>query len=109
MTSLGFAIPDDIRSESFYAEISQEQLDLLDRDVLLWELVDPATQSVIEAHPIYQQLDVAKEARAVFVVDPSLAAGLAFISVLSLPFVLEELVPSLAAAIDGNPATTADG
>jgi iron complex transport system substrate-binding protein len=48
---------------------------------------------------------VARERRHVFIVDPILAGGLALISVLSLPFVLDQLVPKLAAAIDGDPAT----
>ena len=39
--------------------------------------------------------------------DGTLSAALSFSSVLSLPYVLDELVPQLAAAVDGDPETTA--
>ena len=41
LTSLGFVVPDEINAlatDSFYAEISSEQLHLLDRDLVFWEL-----------------------------------------------------------------------
>jgi hypothetical protein len=38
-----------------------------------------------------------------------LAGALAFISVLSLPFALEKLVPMLAGAVDGDTETEAAG
>lgn len=108
LTSLGFTIPADLESDRFYVEINQEQLDLFDRDVLVWEIGDaPDVRSSIESDPLYQQLDVSKEGRDVFIMDQVLAAGMAFISVLSLPFVIDQLVPKLAAALDGDPATVA--
>jgi iron complex transport system substrate-binding protein len=105
LTSLGFDVPDDIEAAGFYTEISQEQIQRFDQDVLLWELGDPASRTEIESNPLYSQLDVEKEGRDIFVVDRTLAGGLALISVLSLPYVIDELVPRLAAAVDGNPAT----
>ncbi len=38
--------------------------------------------------------------------DP-LGGATSFVSVLSLPFLIDELVPRLAAAVDGDPATPA--
>ncbi len=106
LTALGFEIPEEISGERFYVEISQERLDLLDRDVLLWEIGENSElASSIKDAPLYQRLGVYEEGRDVFVEDPVLAAALAFISVLSLPFVLDTLVPMLAAAIDGDPET----
>ncbi len=106
LTSLGFEIPKEITGERFYVEISQERLDLLDRDVLLWEIGDnPELTASIKNNPLYQQLDVARQERDIFVEDKVLAGALAFISVLSLPFTLEKLVPMLAAAVDGDPET----
>ena len=61
----------------------------------------------IEEDPLYRRLDVAREDRDIFVDDEVLAAALALISVLSLPLALDRLVPMLAAAVDGNPATVA--
>jgi iron complex transport system substrate-binding protein len=103
LTGLGFDIP-DIPSDGFYAEVSQERLDLFDRDVVLWEAGSRARQRIVESDPVYSRLAVAKEGRDVFVVDEDLAGGLALISVLSLPFVIRELVPMLAAAFEGRPA-----
>lgn len=105
LTALGFVIPDDIRGADFYAEVSREQVELFDRDLLLWEVGDTAAMDAIQSDPLYARLDVAREGRDVFVTDPDLAGGLALISVLSLPYVIEQLVPKLAAAVDGDPAT----
>lgn len=105
LTGLGFTAPDDIRGDGFFADISQEQVDLFDRDVVLWELGDQTRKDAIQSDPIYAQLDVAREGRDVFITDPDLAGGLALISVLSLPYVVDELVPKLAAAVDGDPDT----
>lgn len=107
LTSLGFTIPDEIRSDKFYAEISREQIGLFDSDVLVWELGEPQARTAIESDPLYQQLDVTREGRDVFIEDKVLAGGMALISVLSLPLVVDELVPQLAAAVDGDPATKA--
>jgi iron complex transport system substrate-binding protein len=106
LTELGFSIPDDIASDDgFYAEVSRERVDLFDRDVVLWEVGDTASKETIQSDTVYARLDVAQEGRDVFVTDPDLAGGLALISVLSLPYVVEQLVPKLAAAVDGDPAT----
>lgn len=105
LTSLGFVAPADLASDDFFVEISAERLDLLDRDVLVWELGSPESRVAIESDPVYQQLDVAAEGRAVFVVDPEVAGAMALISALSLPLVIDRLVPQLAAAVDGDPST----
>jgi iron complex transport system substrate-binding protein len=108
LTELGFTIP-DLPADGFYAEVSREQVETLDRDVLLWELGDASMRDSIESDALYERLDVAREGRDVFVTDPDLAGGLALISVLSLPYVVERLVPMLSAAVDGDPATPIPG
>ncbi|MEX0790921.1 MAG: iron-siderophore ABC transporter substrate-binding protein [Actinomycetota bacterium] len=106
LTSMGFELSQDFPSDKFYVEIGPEQIDLFDRDVLLWEIGDaPGKRQAVEADALYQRLDVRTQGRDVFIEDPVLAGGLAFISVLSLPFVIDALVPMLAAAVDGDPAT----
>lgn len=59
-----------------------------------------------EADPIYPSLRVAKEGLDMFLPqeDP-LQGALSFSTVLSLPYVIDELVPKLAAAVDGGPGT----
>jgi len=106
LTSLGFVVPEQFTR--FFTEVSVEQVRSFDNDLLLWELGDEESRDIIESHPLYQQLEVHLEGRDVFVVDPTLAGGLALISVLSLPYVIDQLVPRLAAAVDGDPATSAN-
>lgn len=105
LTALGFQIPeriDELAGDQFFAEISAEQLELLDADVLAWVLLIPS--SVVTDNPLYQQLDAAREGRDLFL-DEQLQGAMSFSTVLSLPFLLDELVPQLAAAVDGDPAT----
>ena len=57
--------------------------------------------------PLYATLPVHTEGREVFLEstgDP-LGGATSFVTALSLPFLLDGLVPQLAAAIDGDPAT----
>jgi iron complex transport system substrate-binding protein len=106
LTSLGFEIPGaiaEIAGEQFYGEISPEQLELIDTDVVVWRGVDAAQ---LAENALYQQLDVAQEGRAIFLEDNGLlSSALSHSTVLSLPVLLDELVPMLAAAVDGDPAT----
>ena len=58
------------------------------------------------ALPGAASLPVVAEGRAVFVDGDSPVSGaLAYGSVLSLPYALEQLLPALQAAADGDPAT----
>jgi iron complex transport system substrate-binding protein len=56
----------------------------------------------VRTDPLYQRLDVAKQGRDLSL-EGILSGALSFGSVLSLPFALDELVPRLAAAVDGDP------
>jgi iron complex transport system substrate-binding protein len=103
-TDLGFVISEElveIAGESFYANLSQERLDLLDADVLLFlglQFLEGGRES-IESDPLIQQLDAYKEGRLVFVpldYDDALQFG----TVLSLEYALEGLLPELQAAVN---------
>jgi len=52
-------------------------------------------------------LSVHTEGREVFIdsYGTTLGGATSFVTVLSLPYLLDELVPRLAAAVDGDPAT----
>ena len=57
--------------------------------------------------PVYANLDVHEQAREVFLdsfADP-LGAATSFVTVLSYPYLLENLVPRLSLAVDGDPST----
>lgn len=109
LTSLGFKVPpeiDELAGDSFFAQISEERLELLDTDVLIWYGNNPED---IKDDQLYQQLDVAREGRDLFVeanVENEIYGALQVVTVLSIPFLLGELVPQIAAAVDGDPETT---
>lgn len=82
------------------AEVSPEQYDLIDADLLLGTSAD-GTLADLEAHPIFSRVPaVARGAFLAYDIGP--ATALAFPSALSLPYALDELVPELAAAIGGR-------
>jgi len=95
---------DEIAGEDYYAKIGGERLDLLDRDVLIWQLNPGDSRADIEQRPLVQQLEVIQEDRVVFV-EGVLYDALGFSTVLSIPYLLDKLVPQLAAAVDGDPET----
>ncbi len=107
LEGLGLVTPaefDELAGDQFYAEFSMEEMGLLDRDVLVWVAGDWSVNEQIKANPLRQQLDAAAEGREVFFGQIE-AGAFSFSSVLSLPSLLETLVPQLEAALDGDPAT----
>jgi iron complex transport system substrate-binding protein len=98
-SDLGFTVPDTS------TDVSQERLDLLEADVLA---VNGYTQADADADPLFAGLDVVTSGRTVLLGSYSgaVSAALGFGSPLSLPYLLDEVVPALAAAADGDPATT---
>jgi iron complex transport system substrate-binding protein len=88
--------------------ISEENLRLLDMDVAIWPVdADTGEQAKVEAMPLYQNLNLAKEGRSVWLDD---GKGLAYAAMswqtpLSLGYLLDILPPALAAAADGDLAT----
>lgn len=110
LESLGFEVPSKIAElvgERDAAKISAEQVEMLDVDVLVWQVASEDARASIEENDLYRQLDVAEEGRAVFFVgrDDPIYGALSFSTVLSLPFALENLTPMLDAAVDGDPNT----
>jgi iron complex transport system substrate-binding protein len=105
LTDLGMRIPaeiDRIAGDSFFTELSQERFRLIDRDAVL--MFGP--QDAIEGDRVFGRLDAVKEDRVVyFDTTDQFAGALGFASVLSLPYLLDQAVPLLAAAVDGDPAT----
>lgn len=97
-TDLGFDVPDTS------TDVSPERLDLLDADVLA---VNGYDQAAADADTLFSSLDVVTQGRTVLLgtYAGDVSAALGFGSPLSLPFLLDEVVPALAAAADGDPAT----
>lgn len=102
-TSLGFVIPDeigDLSKDSDGAEISDEQMDVLDRDLLVWNVGDsPEVQDEVESNGVYPQLDVVDAGRDVWISDPLISGALTWGTVLSLPYALDHVLPLLEKAV----------
>jgi iron complex transport system substrate-binding protein len=102
--SLGFTVPatfDELAGDRFYAEVSGEQLNLLDRnDVVAWITI-PGTQNAgIEQQPGFPALRVGQEGRVVSLTEEQ-GVALSFSSVLSLPSLLDTFPAELAAHLGG--------
>jgi len=110
LETLGFVLPGevaDLAGDNFSADISLEQVELLEVDAVVWILGDVATDLPrLHDVPLYGRLAVVAEGREVPVANLSeLGSATSFQTVLSLPILLDGLVPMLAAAVDGDPAT----
>ncbi|MDW8805971.1 iron-siderophore ABC transporter substrate-binding protein [Streptomyces scabiei] len=110
LTGLGFSLPKDLDKaigDRFGANISKERTDLLDQDALVWIVGDPAEDAAkLHKDASYKDLGVVEEGREVFVNESSdYGNATSFVSVLSLPYVVERLAPQLAAAVDGKADT----
>jgi iron complex transport system substrate-binding protein len=110
ITDLGFVIPQvviDAAGDQFYSQFSLEEIDKLDHDLLLWISYEDAAVAAIKASPLRQQLEVVSEGGEIFMTEMEAGAS-SFSSVLSLPYLLDTLVPKLAVAVDGDPVTVVD-
>jgi iron complex transport system substrate-binding protein len=110
LADLGFKMPaglDAVTGTEFGANLSKERVDLLDVGAIIW-LLDTYDEgkALVKNDPLYNKLKVSTEQREIFVVsEEEIGASISFISVLSLPQLLDKLVPQLKLAVDGNPAT----
>ncbi|TDD09941.1 iron-siderophore ABC transporter substrate-binding protein [Nonomuraea deserti] len=95
--ALGFAA----QSES--DEISEERLDLLDRDVLF---VNGATRAKMLESPVFSRLKVVKTDRTIYTdFSTPLGGALSYSGPDALLYALDVLVPQLANAVDMDPST----
>jgi iron complex transport system substrate-binding protein len=105
LTDLGFVVPSEIDpfvTEGEQAYIPLEQLSVLDAaDVLVWGTEGPDDRTALESEPLYMALEEVEEGRLVFT-DGVTAGAIYFTSPLSLPFVLDQLVPALASIVAGD-------
>ncbi|WP_072687841.1 iron-siderophore ABC transporter substrate-binding protein [Rhodococcus marinonascens] len=98
-TELGFvnpAVTEQITGN--FAEISTEQLSLADVDLLVWYAgggFGDKLRAELDKTPIYQELDVVKAGRTIVLEDDA-AEAMAWSTVLSLPYALNEIPPRVA-------------
>ena len=112
LEELGFTYPTELRSafsDEFGGKLSDEKVDALDVGVLVWFAEGERTVKELKTAPVYSKLAVRKQGRDVFIrAKDRVYEVSSFPSVLSMPTLLEELVPRLAAAADGDPSTSTD-
>lgn len=97
---LGFVVPQslvDLAGESFYADVSEERLDLLDQDLLVLLDVPFAEEGTagLTDDPLLSRLGAVQEGRVLNVTGDEVDA-LQFGTVLSLGYLLDTLVPEIA-------------
>ena len=111
LTDLGFVVPSDLDAfapadGSGQAYIPLENLSVLDSaDVLLWGTEKPEDRTALEQERVYQNLERVKENKLVFT-DAVTAGAIYFTSPLSLPYVIDQLVPAFASTLAGKGAAT---
>lgn len=109
LASFGIKSPpvfDEMVGGSDRFQISPERFDLFDLDVLFW-LVEAPSRAAIEALPSWQNTRAAREGRAIWA-SPQMMGAMSFQSPLSIEWALEPLTRMLAAASDGDPATSTE-
>jgi iron complex transport system substrate-binding protein len=108
MASLGFEIPqriDELAGDSFYATISEEELSILDQDLLIWLIQTDEQERAIKESEVYQQLDVVQRGQDLFFRlsdEEPIVAAFSYGTVLSQPYLLENLVPRLSEALNAG-------
>ncbi|RYH01683.1 iron-siderophore ABC transporter substrate-binding protein [Salipiger sp. IMCC34102] len=109
LSNLGLSTPDAVDAlvgdNQFAVTFSEEELDIIDADVLVWVTDGSDGQrSRIEELALRPALTAHREGREIFT-DALLTGAFSHGSLLSIPYALGELEPRIAAAIDGDPAT----
>ncbi|UYN99813.1 MAG: ABC transporter substrate-binding protein [Devosia sp.] len=89
--------------EEFWLELSPEQLEVIDADVLVYYVTDDLVEKTL-AEPGREFLRASKNGGEVFLGNLPVAA-MARVSLLSIPVALDAIVPMLEAATDGDAAT----
>lgn len=108
LSDLGFVLPEELDTftrENFGKSISSENATMIDLDVLLWVNSEETALKL----KTYAGTKVHRGGHEVFIseADPNAPLYIAssFVTVLSLPFYLDEIVPALADAVAGKPST----
>jgi iron complex transport system substrate-binding protein len=97
---LGFANSpkiEELKSESFYVEVSKEQVALLDADLTVVFGIGAGTE--LKNDTVLNSIASAKDGRMLIIDDADLANAFSTYSVLSVPYTLEKIVPLVKAAL----------
>lgn len=102
LTDLGFVIPKELdvyERDGEQAFIPVEKLDVLNAgDVLIWATEDDKAKTELAKNKLFGRLEAVQAGRSVYT-GGELAGAIYFSTVLSLPYVLDTLVPQLEKAL----------
>lgn len=105
LTYLGFTISPKVtaleKKKGEQVQVSAERLSVLDADAAVFATEKRSDVKALDKVPTFRRLKVVSENRAVFT-DATLSGAMYFISPLSLPYVLDRLVPQLKKAVAGT-------
>jgi iron complex transport system substrate-binding protein len=107
ISDLGFTIPakfDELAGDAFFFSVSNEEISVLDTDVVIWLVSDDAGLDAVSKIALRPSMRASKEGREL-AVSGELSGAFSFGSPLSIEYALDQLVPELALAVDGDPAT----
>jgi iron complex transport system substrate-binding protein len=111
LAEFGFVVPkniDELAGDGqFWTAFSEEQIEYLNTDLLVWTYSGEEGLKTIQDWKGRAFLPPAKEGRELFLGDGPRAA-FSYGSLLSLDHLIDELVPMLEAATDGDPSTNKD-
>ncbi len=111
LTDLGLVLPknmDDQLGDDFGGNLSAERVELLDTDLIIW-FVEGDGRTTVESNKAYVSLPVHQESREIFMKPgDGVYEAYSFVTVLSVGYLLEGLIPRMKAAIDGDPKTSSD-
>ena len=88
--------------------MSEEQLDVIDADVIVFATEKESDIANLKKVPTFQFLEAVKGKAAVYT-DPTLSGAMYFMTPLSFQYVLEKLTPALADAVAGKSPETMVG
>lgn len=107
LSGLGLTTPPIIdkgsKDDTFLSPVSIEDLSPLESDVLIWFGYQDNLKSIRKL-ALRKTLKSHIDGREIYA-EPMLAAAFSHFSLLSLPYVLDTLVPEIESAIDGDPQT----
>jgi iron complex transport system substrate-binding protein len=101
LTSLGFEVPDGLEkfAKEGQAYIPLEQISVLNAaDILIWATEKDEDRVALEKAPGFMNLTAVKNNRSIYT-GGELSGAIYFTSPLSLPYVIDKLVPQIAAVL----------
>ncbi|PYF84573.1 iron complex transport system substrate-binding protein [Marinomonas alcarazii] len=106
ISKMGLTLSPDVadltRKGEFYMTLSEEELGVIDADVLFW-YVTGDNKKQIESLALRPYMRAFKEGREIMLSPDSLVNGaLSYSSLLSLPIAINQIVPLIEQAIDGD-------